>query len=158
VTRAPLEPRPSRPRFASSYGISTDAEGLVPWTWAEERLVAARNYWISSVRPDGGPHTAPVWELWIDGAVVFGTSPASRKGRNLLGDPRAVVHLESGDEVVVLEGDVERIELDESLADAYDAKYGVRPGPGELWLRLVPRRAYAWLEADYPRTATRFDF
>jgi hypothetical protein len=87
--------------------------------------------------------------------------PESRKGRNLARDPRVVVHLESGDEVVVLEGRVEEIALDERLADAYEAKYDYRPSPGHpegLWYRLRPRVAYAWLEADYPRTATRFAF
>ena len=132
---------------------------MLDWAWAVERLRAARNYWIASTKPGGAPHAAPVWGLWADGAVVFSTDTESRKGRNLLRDPRATVHLESGDEVVILEGEVERIELDEDLADAYDEKYGFRPEPGAgLWLRLSPRVAYAWLETDYPRTATRFEF
>jgi len=155
----PPAPRRSRPRFPSSYGISADAEGLLEWAWADERLAASRNYWIASTRSDGSPHAAPVWGLWIDGAVVFSTSPESRKGRNLVRDPRVAVHLESGDEVVLLEGEVERIELDERYAEAYERKYGFRPEPGPgLWFKVCPRRAYAWSEADYPGTATRFDF
>jgi hypothetical protein len=103
----------------------------------------------------------PVWGLWLDGATVFSTSPESRKGRNLARDPRVVVHLESGDEVVILEGEVERIQLDEPLADAYEEKYAFRPEPGRpegLWYRLRPRTVYTRLERDYPRTATRFAF
>lgn len=134
---------------------------MLEWAWAEERLTASRNYWIVTAGSVGGPHAAPVWGLWIDDAVVFSTSPESRKGRNLEGDPRVVVHLESGDEVVILEGAVERISLDDPLADAYDAKYEHRPdpgAPGEVWFRLAPLRAFAWLEQDYSRTATRFEF
>jgi pyridoxine/pyridoxamine 5'-phosphate oxidase len=103
----------------------------------------------------------PVWGVWLDGAVVFSTSPDSRKGRNLERDPRVVVHTESGDEVVILEGEVERARLDDRLADAYEAKYDYRPEPGKpegLWLRLSPNVAYAWVEQDYLRTATRFTF
>jgi hypothetical protein len=103
----------------------------------------------------------PVWGLWDGDGVVFSTSPQSRKGRNLARDPRVVVHLESGDEVVVVEGAVERILLEDALVDAYDEKYGFRPEPGSpdgLWYRVLPRVAYAWLERDYPRTATRFSF
>jgi hypothetical protein len=93
--------------------------------------------------------------VWADGAVYFGTNPRSQKGRNLARDPRVVVHLESGDEVVILHGEVERSELEEPIADAYEAKYDYRP-PGLL--RVRPRRALAWLETDFPTTATRFDF
>lgn len=151
-------PRQTRPAFPASYGIATSDEGMLPWTWAEERLVAARNYWIATTDPGGRAHAAPVWGLWLENAFVFGTSRESRKGRNLEHDPRIVVHLESGDEVVILEGVAGTIPLDERLAGAYEAKYAFRPEPAGLWLRVRPRVALAWVEADYPRTATRFAF
>jgi flavin reductase (DIM6/NTAB) family NADH-FMN oxidoreductase RutF len=151
------DPERSRPDFEPSYGISQDEEGMLPWSWADERLAASRNYWIVTSSADGAPNAAPVWGVWADGAVHFGTSPRSRKGRNIARDPRIVVHLESGDEVVILHGEVEVAEVDDSILDAYEAKYGHRP-PGKSLFRLRPIRALAWLEADYPRTATRFDF
>jgi hypothetical protein len=150
--------RPSRPEFGPNYGISAEEEGMLPWSWADERLGAARNYWIVTAGADREPSAAPVWGVWADGAIYFSTSPLSRKGQNLAGDPRAVIHLESGDEVVILQGEVERYELQDSIADAYEAKYDYRPEPGEGWLTLRPRRALAWLEREYPKTATRFDF
>jgi hypothetical protein len=91
---------------------------------------------------------------------VFSTAPHSVKGKNLARDPSVVVHLESGDEVVILEGQVEDLPLDDATADAYGEKYGYRPDPDALrpWLKLRPKRALAWLESDYPNTATRFDW
>lgn len=151
------EPRRTRPAFEPGYGISTDEEGMLSWSWAEERLLASRNYWIVTAGADGEPAAAPVWGVWAGGAVYFGTSPSSRKGRNIARDPRVVVHLESGDEVVILHGEAEVVEVDDSVLDAYKTKYGYRP-PGKRLFRLRPRRALAWLEADYPKTATRFDF
>lgn len=154
-------PSASRPRFAPGYGISQEAEGRLDWDWAAERLFTARNYWICTAREDGSPHAAPVWGLWLDEAVVFATAPTSRKGRNLARDPRVAIHLESGDEVVILEGRVEPMQLDERVADAYEAKYDFRPdaaGGSDGWYRLRPAVAYAWLERDYPNTATRFAF
>lgn len=130
---------------------------MLPWSWATERLAASRNYWIGTAHPDGRPHAAPVWGLWHDDAVVFGTNPESRKGRNIERNPLVVVHLESGDEVVILEGTIDRVEIDDAVADAYKAKYAFRPGLG-LWYRLLPKVAYAWLEHDYPRSATRYDW
>lgn len=152
-------PRPRRPRFPVGYGIAATEDGMLEWAWAVERLAASRTYWIATAKPDAAPHAAPVWGLWLDDAVVFSTAPESRKGRNLAHDPRVVIHLESGDEVVIIEGEAERIALDANIADAYEAKYAFRPEePGGIWLKVAPRVAYAWLEADYPRTATRFDF
>jgi pyridoxine/pyridoxamine 5'-phosphate oxidase len=136
---------------------------MLPWEWALVRLRDSRNYWISSVRPDGSPHAMPVWGVLLDETVCFGTSATSRKGRNLAADPRVVVHTESGDECVILEGEVEPIALDDRIADAYEAKYETyRPDAakteGGLWLRVRPRVAWAWREAEYTKTATRFTF
>jgi PPOX class probable F420-dependent enzyme len=151
-------PRRTRPRIEPGYGISADEQGMLSWEWVTERLLAARNYWIVTTKPDGGPHAAPVWGLWREGAIVFSTSPSSRKGRNLSRDSRVVVHLESGDEVVIVEGVAEQISLADAGADEYEAKYGFRPEPGTdgVWLRVRPGVVLAWLERDFPRTATRF--
>src|SRR4051794_40830493 len=97
-------PLPERPGMPEGYGISRESDGLLPWSWAEERLEASHNYWIVTASPDGRPHAMPVWGVWTGGALYFATSRASRKGRNLAANPRLVVHLESGDEAVILEG------------------------------------------------------
>jgi len=155
------DPTADRPRFAPGYGIPMDTEGMLGWDWATARLAESRNYWIVTSGADGDPHSMPVWGVWHDDGVAFSTSPKSRKGRNLARDPRVVVHLESGDEVVILEGDAERVVLDDVIADAYGAKYDYRPDVADaegLWYTLRPRIAYAWLERDYPKTATRFTF
>ena len=153
----------------ASYGINHGAEGMVPWDEVERRLTAARNYWVSSTRPDGRPHAAPVWGLWLNvldigSAFYFATDGQSVKGKNLAANPKVVVHLESGDEVVVLEGSVEpvydRREL-AAFADAYQQKYQFRPNistpsPGVYRLRLA--KALAWREKDFPNSATRWQF
>ena len=131
---------------------------MLDWGWAEERLTSARNYWIGTTDDDGAPAAAPVWGVWFEGAVYFGTNPRSRKGKNLARDPRVVIHLESGDEVVTLHGQIERETLPPEALDAYASKYDYRPAVTEGWFVLRPRLAVAWVERDYPRTATRFDF
>lgn len=157
-------PVASRPSFPSGYGISAGDEGMLEWDWAEERLRKARSYWVSTTRPDGRPHAVPVWGLWIDGAFVFGTSRSSRKAMNLARSPQVVVHLESGDEVVILEGAVARISdtgrlhaLDRPYSEKYDFESDLA-AEGSVTYELRPTHALAWTESDYPRTATRFDF
>jgi hypothetical protein len=50
----PKRPRASRPKLPG-YGLvgETEGEGLLPWSWAADRLTAARNYFIATTRPDG---------------------------------------------------------------------------------------------------------
>jgi|SRR5579884_69793 hypothetical protein len=151
---------PTRPRFDPSYGISNKPEGLLDWSEVATAFEKSRNYWIVSTRPDGRPHAAPVWGLWLDETVMFSTSPNSVKGRNVAVNPNVVVHLESGDDVYMLEGVVERVTKSEVLArfvDAYDAKYGWRVNPDDpngLFYVVRARKAYAWHEKNFPESAT----
>ena len=137
---------------------------MLPWSWLSERMAESRNYWIGTARPDGRPHVMPVWGVWLDETFYFGTGRESAKARNLARNPALVVHLESGDDVVILEGVAEEVEdgaLRARLAEAYGSKYDpYRPDPDEMGLvfALRPRLAYAWQERDYPGTATRFSF
>src|ERR687885_452744 len=83
------DPPASRP-YMPGYGIvgPTEGSGLLPWSWAEQRLVASRNYWLASGRPDGRPHVMPVWGVWHQRSLWFSSSRGSRKARNLAADPR----------------------------------------------------------------------
>jgi PPOX class probable F420-dependent enzyme len=161
-----VEPTPEAPRMPRLYGVPTDASGadLLPWSWAVEQLTLARNYWVCTTRSDGRPHTAPVWGLWLDDAVWFSTAPSSVKGRNLARDPRVVIHLESGDDTVILEGEAERPSDDRALErfiDLYEEKYGYRiesPRAEHSVFVFKPRVAQTWTEPDFPRNATRWVF
>ena len=100
----------------------------------------------------------------MEGVFYFSTARGSRKGVNLAENPIAVVHLESGDEVVIVEGPVQEVsarkELDR-LAAAYGEKYTLEitfEDPGSVVYALRPERAFAWREQDYPESATRFTF
>jgi hypothetical protein len=58
------------------YGIMpADAGGgLLPWSWAVQRLDRAHNYWVATSKPAGSPHLAAVWGVWVDGAFHFSTA------------------------------------------------------------------------------------
>lgn len=122
-----------RPQFPG-YGISTEPEGMLPWSWLSERMAAAQNYWIVTAHPDGRPHAMPVWGAWLDETFYFSTGRGSAKARNLAHRPELVVHLESGDEVVILEGSAEEADrsLHRRLAEALGAKYPYEPDPDDM--------------------------
>jgi len=156
------QPKHSRPQMPG-YGIlpETEGAGLLPWSFIEERMRASRNCWISSTRADGRPHAAPVWGLWHNGVFYFSTGEESIKGQNLVANPEVSVHLESGEEVVILEGEVNEVvnkDILKSLDQAYNKKYGMdMQGPG-LIFSLKVGKAFAWREVDFPQSATRWIF
>jgi hypothetical protein len=156
------EPTAERPGFTPGYGIASDAEGIMPWSSAAEKIESSRNYWVSTARPDGRPHVAPVWGVWVEGALYFSTDDDSVKGKNIARSPEVAIHLESGDDVVILEGVMAKVYEAATMkkyADAYEKKYDIRPpeDPGAAMV-LRPRKGFAWLERDFPNTATRYTF
>ncbi len=161
--RARPELRPGRPLMPKSYSLCGPASGqFLPWPRASARLKRARNYWVATTRPDGRPHVMPVWGVWLDSTFYFSTDRRTRKARNLAVNPRVVVHLESGDDAVILEGVGERVTDRLTIAavdGAYFAKYRIRftTIPGQVGLYAVrPRVAFAWRERDFNQSATRW--
>jgi nitroimidazol reductase NimA-like FMN-containing flavoprotein (pyridoxamine 5'-phosphate oxidase superfamily) len=164
---AEVAPVVERPRIPKEYGIAETGQGLLDWAWVEERLAAARNYWVVTASPDRGPHAMPVWGLWLDGTLQFSTGRSSRKARNLAADPRVTVHLESGDDVVVVSGVARELTDPGALArfsQAYQPKYGMAM-PAEtlaaldgLVYAVPPAVVLAWRETDMTTSATRFRF
>jgi hypothetical protein len=157
---------PNRPDMPG-YGISTGNEGMLEWPWLSSAMRSARNYWVVTVRPNHLPHASPVWGVWVDDVFYFGCGQKSQKARNIAANPNVVVHLESGDEVVILEGILELISdkgMFPRLSDEYKRKYNFDPigengvQPDDPFFSLKVRKAYAWHEKDFPQSATRWKF
>lgn len=126
---------------------------MMSWSFVTEQLEHARNYWIATVGPGERPHSAPVWGAFVADDLFFETSPATRKGRNLARNPAVVVHTESADDVVIVEGLAAPLHstppsLNE-LVGAFRAKYdGYESDPDE-WatgslFRVKPTVIFAW--------------
>ena len=60
--------------MGADYGISGSEEGMLSWERVAERMAGARNYWVSTMRPDGRQHATPAWGVWVEGTLYFGTS------------------------------------------------------------------------------------
>jgi general stress protein 26 len=139
---------------------------MLPWSWVEQRLERAGNYWVGTVGPGGAPHVRPVDGVWVDGALCFGGSPQTRWVRNLQHDQRISVHLPDDDEVVILEGTAELVTdpadpLAEPSMKANRAKYpqyypaDEDPGFRPFW-SLRPATVYAWSLSGFPGNVTRW--
>lgn len=152
------------PNVPPMYGLKPRKQYL-PFSHAEERLTNSRNYWICTSRPDGRPHSIPVWGFWLDGALYFGTARASRKARNLSKNPCVSIHLESGNDVVILEGTAVEVDLTNKAAvQTLDAasrgkyKMPLMVTPEVVLYSVRPRVLLAWTEKDFPNNATRWEF
>jgi hypothetical protein len=155
------EPHSERPVLPAVYGIPSDRRGLLGWSHVEQRMSEAKVYWIATVSPDGRPHATPVDGLWRDGSLYFSGHPQTRRQRNLAANPAVCVHLESGTDVVTMNGSAHRITVDPDLAEqlAADsrAKYGY--GSADLYLDndvcvFRPVEAFAW--SQFPKDMTRW--
>jgi PPOX class probable F420-dependent enzyme len=162
------EPRASRPHMPG-YGIRgpDEGSGLLPWSWAAERLAASRNYWVTTLWPDGRPHAMPVWGAWDGEALWFSSSLRSRKARNLAADPRCVVTTEDATEPVVLEGVAAIVRDSDAIthfADLMNAKYEagmtvefLDPAVNAT-IRVRPRWAFGIAHDDFTGSPTRWEF
>lgn len=157
-----VSPKASRPNLPG-YGLAETPEGLLPWSWAEERLAAAHTYWLSSTRPDGRPHIAPIWAIYLDGRILFSTGEGSRKARNFAENPRIAISVEQERDCVTVEGTVERLSDSatlKSFSERYGAKYDWEMnGFTEPVFALIPAVAFGFSENEsFSESSTRWTF
>lgn len=157
----PLIPPADRPIMPEGYEVPETTEGTLPWSSIQERMATARSYWICTTRPDGRPHAVPAWGAWLDDTFYFDAPPGTRRQRNLSANPAVTIHLESGDQAVILEGIAMPLTVPDPaafarIADAYEAKYPYRPESADGMYTLRIRTAFAW--ENFPKDATRWRF
>jgi hypothetical protein len=153
------------------YGIPRSTKGVLPWSWAVERLERTEIYWLATADASGAPHLTPIWGAWVDGRWYVEGGP-TRWQRNLRANPQMAIHVEGAGagvtdaEVVIVEGPSRQLVAPESrLADRILAGYAkYKPGyeasaanwaQGGLW-ELRPRKAFAW--TTFPTDMTRYTF
>jgi len=153
------------------YGTLGPAEGtgLLPWSWAVERMAASPNFWLTTAWPDGQPHLMPVWAIWDaeQECLWFTSGIASRKALNVAGDPRCVLATEDAANPVVIEGRAEIVRDSESIARVialmnmkYATDYAVEfldPAVNAT-VRVRPTWAFGLTEADFTGSPTRWAF
>jgi hypothetical protein len=156
----------------SDYGVGGDDWEALPWEWAGSRLTTTRNYWVTTVGPDGQPHSMPVWGVWHDPDLrfMFSCSPNARKARDLAGNPRLTFTTDDSVEAVSVQGVASPITDDDALdrwVARYVAKYSDEGGEtmGEFvrahaCFEVVPTVAFAIIERadEFASRATRWRF
>jgi len=161
----PIAARPHMPGYGTLP--ASGGSGLLPWSWAEERLIRSHDFWLATLTPAGAPHLMPVWAVWHQGRLWFSSSNGSRKARNLGAEPRCSLSTENPLEPVVVHGRAQRVADRDALAAmlaAENVKYGtgygidmVDPASNSVFA-LRPEWVFALDSSDFTGSPTRFTF
>ena len=125
--------------------------------------------WLSTVRPDGGPHLVPIWFWWDGAALLVFSKPNAQKVRNLRARPSVMLALgdaEDDFDVGMVEGTAELLEQPtrDLLPLGHLHKYARQLAAIGLTaeqyaqtysqvIRIVPSRALGWHGREIPRSA-----
>jgi hypothetical protein len=172
IPARPGKPKSSRP-LMPGYSLPEGSKGLLPWTWAEQRLKKSHNYWITTIKPGtppdkASPHTMVVWGLWQDGRFLFSTGSQSRKARNLSQNANCVLSTEHAQEAVIVEGTAEIADLParRKFLGPYERKYKFdmsKMKPDILSMKepvfaVRPRVVFGLWEKEFIGKSTRWTF
>jgi hypothetical protein len=160
-------PQSSRPQMPG-YGLPEGDKGLLRWSWAEQRLKKSHNYWITTVKANGSPHTMVVWGLWQEGRFLFSTGSKSQKACNLAKNNNCVVCTEHAPEAVVVEGIAELADVAtrRKFLPVYERKYkfsmkGMKDdilSMKEPIFAVRPRIVFGLWEKHFQSKSTRWKF
>ncbi len=115
------------------------------------RFAAEPCSWISSVRPDGRPHTAPMWHVMHGNRMYVVTPVGSVKRANVSANPAVVLALPDPLEVVIIEGwAIDAPHTLDEIRGLFAVKYGWDPGieteGSQTIFEITPTRVLAWTD------------
>jgi general stress protein 26 len=138
------------------------------WHEIADRLAGPRIYWLHTTTPSGAPHAVPVWGAVVDERFYVYTERSSVKAHNVQHDPRVLVHLEDGGDVLMVHGELADLGLPvgaPAVMDAFAAKYDAdwerpflpRQDPAfDVLYVLQPERAITWTLPDSAASTRRW--
>ncbi|HEX6872823.1 MAG TPA: pyridoxamine 5'-phosphate oxidase family protein [Micromonosporaceae bacterium] len=151
------------------------------WSRVRDQLAAGSKgpgttFFLSTVRPDGRPHSAGVGAVWLDGDLYFTAGAQTRKARNLASNPACTISVKLDGIDVVFEGEARRLTDAPTLhrvaqvyqdsgwpaevsQDAFTASYSAPsagPPPWQVY-RFTVETAFGVASAE-PPGATRWRF
>jgi len=113
-----------------------------------ERFAAENCSWLSSVRPDGRVHTAPVWHVWTQGRVYVVTRPNAVKVKNIEANPSVVIsHPDPLDPIIIEGWALEAEPMRAVLKPLFQAKYNwdiTTDTEYGVVLEISPTKLIAW--------------
>jgi pyridoxine/pyridoxamine 5'-phosphate oxidase len=114
-----------------------------PWETAGDAMEDAKTYFVTTVRPDGRPHSTTVAGAWLDGVFHFATGATEQKAKNLAAGNLHVLVItgcNGWDGLdIVIEGEALRVtdsnrlrRFADAITEKYDDFFGIRAVDGHL--------------------------
>ena len=115
-----------------------------------KRFAESECSWLSTVRRDGRPHTAPVWHVWHQGHAYVITTAHAVKTENIRHNPRVVITHPEPVQALILEGNAAFVrDMDDALRPLFKSKYNwdfVEEADYDVVIQISPTRLIAWGE------------
>ena len=129
----------------------------------DDFLLGERTCRVATVGADGSPHVAPLWFVWVGGALWLNSIMKSQRWTDLARDPRIAVVVDAGTEFWELRGveitgsaevvgEVPRCSSPLAALAAVEAAYARKyrgtdeftPDGRHGWLRVSPEKITSW--------------
>jgi hypothetical protein len=91
-----------------------------------ERFAASSCSWLSTVRPDGRVHSAPIWHVWTNGRAYVVTTAKAVKVPNIRNNPNVVLTHPDPHKAIIIDFKA-KYDWDIAEDDDYDTIIEIKP-------------------------------
>ena len=114
------------------------------------RFATSACSWLSTVRPDGRAHAAPIWHIWCNGRAYVVTTAEAVKVHNIELNPHVVITHPDPHHAIIIEGMAAVVSgMDLLLQPHFKKKYDWDIVTDEKYstvIEIKPTRLIAWGE------------
>lgn len=125
-----------------------------------QRFAASECSWLTTVRPNGRPHIAPVWHVWFQHRAWVVTTACAVKVANIRQNPHVVITDTNARHPIIIEGLASIApEAEADLRPLFLAKYDWDIRTDEAYDTIIairPVKVLAWGEQDGRRWSHRW--
>lgn len=123
-----------------------------------ERFAKSECSWLSTVRPSGKVHAAPVWHVWHEGRIYVVAMETAVKVRNIQSNPSVYITHPDPLDVIIMEGQAQIVpDMTESLTPVFLAKYDWDISADSEYQAIIevkPTKIMTWGEAGANKRQT----
>ncbi len=104
--------------------------------------------WLSTARPDGRVHAAPIWHIWWNGRIYLVTKSKAVKVRNIQSNPSVVITHPDPHQSIIIDGQAVLVDgMSHTLRPLFKAKYDwdiVTDEDYKAVIEITPTKILAW--------------
>jgi general stress protein 26 len=113
-----------------------------------QRFAAADCSWLTTVRPDARPHSAPIWHVLYKGYIYVISKPTAVRVANIQHNPRVTITHPDPHSAIIIDG---RAQIGENMASQlrpyFQEKYDwdiATDGDYTTIIEICPSKIMAW--------------